>query len=243
MKPFPTIRSVASHNHAPTCDTEPPAAPSGRPTAMNRRSILVGLASAPAVAAIAAPAAGSLGGQATANGHGIPRLARNREQRALSRFRYHNAEGFFVGLDPAVSMQPGDRLYRAGIVFQLALSSHLLDVGFDDEWCRGNIGLDVGKALRLANATGLGATDGHIDRLAAALSPYSKWRDPASTGPNADEIAMAAIARGASRRLLDHVRQATGHPRRALRGRRSGSSASAARNAPQDAAGPAARSS
>ncbi|MBN8815984.1 MAG: hypothetical protein J0J06_11105 [Sphingomonas sp.] len=224
MKHAPTTRSVASHNHAPTCDTEHPTDPCGRPTALTRRSILVGLASAPAVAAIAAPAAGSLVGQATANGDGIPRLARNREQRALSRFRYHNAEGFFLGLDPAVSMRPSDRLYRAGIVFQLALSSHLLDVGFDDEWCRGNIGLDVGKALRLANATGLGATDEQIDRLATAMSPYSKWRDPASTNPNADETTMAAIARMTSRRLLDHVREATGHPRRALRGRRSASS-------------------
>lgn len=224
MKHAPTTRSVASHYPAPTCDTEYPADPSGRPTAMTRRSILVGLASAPAVAAIAVPAAGSVAGQGTVNGDGIPKLARNREQRALSRFRYHNAEGFFLGLDPAISMQPGDQLYRTGIVFQLALSSHLLDVGFDDEWCRRNIGLDVGKALRLANATGLEATDGHIDRLAPTLSPYSKWRDPASTGPNADEIAMATIARRASRRLLDHVREATGHPRRALRGRRSGSS-------------------
>jgi hypothetical protein len=224
MKHAPTTRSVASHNHAPTCDTGYPVDPSGRRTAITRRSILVGLASAPAVAAIAAPAAGSLAGKATANGDGVPRLARNREQRALSRFRYHNAEGFFLGLDPAIDMQPSDRLYRTGVVFQLALSSHLLDVGFDDEWCRGNIGLDVGKALRLANVTGLAATDGQIDRLATALSPYSKWRDAASSNPNADETAMAAIAHGASRRLLDHVRQATGHPRRALRGRRSGSS-------------------
>lgn len=117
-------------------------------------------------------------------------------------------------------MRPNDRLYLAGIVFQLAISSHLLDVGFDDDWCRRNVGLDVGKALRLANATGLAATDGEIGRLATALSPYSKWRDPAPVDSNAGEVAMAAIVHTTTRRLLDHVRQATGHPRRALRGRR-----------------------
>ena len=57
-------------------------------------------------------------------------------------------------------------------------------------------------------------------RLATALSPYSKWRDAAPADPNAGKVAMAAIAHATTRRLLDHVRQATGHPRRALRGRR-----------------------
>lgn len=224
MNQVPTALWAASPTHTPTCETAYSVDPSDRLTAISRRSILVGLASAPAIAAMPAPAAATLPAQTSGVSDSVPALTRNREQRALSRFRYHNAEGFFLGLDPAVSMRPSDRLYRAGIVFQLALSSHLLDVGFDDEWCRGNIGLDVGKALRLANATGLGATDGHIDRLATAMSPYSKWRDPASTGPIADEIAMATIARATSRRLLDHVREATGHPRRARRGRRSVSS-------------------
>jgi len=213
-------RPAAPPVHAPACDMGHPAGPSGRLAVISRRSMLVGLASAPAVVAVAAPAAGNPTAQTTADSDAVPTLTRNREQRALSRFRYHNAEGFFLGLDPAVGMRPNDRLYRAGIVFQLAISSHLLDVGFDDDWCRRNVGLDVGKALRLANATGLAATDGDIGRLATAVSPYSKWRDPASTDPNADEVAMAAVAHATVRRLLDHVRQATGHPRRAFRGRR-----------------------
>lgn len=220
MNPVLTALSATSPGHTSTCDMGYPVGPNDRLTAMSRRSILVGLVSAPAV--VAMPAQAAPPDQAAGVSDRVPAMTRNREQRALSRFRYHNAEGFFLGLDPAINIRPGDRLYRTGVVFQLALSSHLLDVGFDDEWCRGNIGLDVGKALRLANVTGLAATDGQIDRLATALSPYSKWRDPASTNPNADEIALAAIARRASRRLLDHVRQATGHPRRALRGRRSG---------------------
>lgn len=217
MKQVPTARPPAPPDHSPARDAVSPIDPSGRLTAISRRSMLVGLASAPAVVAIAAPAAGIPAAQTIADSEAIPTLTRNPERRALSRFRYHNAEGFFLGLDPAVGMRPNDRLYRAGIVFQLAISSHLLDVGFDDDWCRRNVGLDVGKALRLANATGLAATDGDIGRLATALSPYSKWRDPASADPNAGE---AAIAHATARRLLDHVRQATGHPRRAFRGRR-----------------------
>lgn len=220
MNPVPTALSATFPRHASTCDTAYPIDPADRLTALSRRSILLGLASAPAVVAMSAPAAAALPTQTAGVIDNVPALTRNRERRALSRFRYHNAEGFFQGLDPNINMRPGDQLYRTGIVFQLALSSYLLDVGLDDEWCRGKIGLDVGKALRLANVTGLAAADGQIDRLAMALSPYSKWRDPAS-GPTADEIAMATIARGASRRLLDHVRQATGHSRPARGGRRS----------------------
>lgn len=221
MKQVPTAQPPAPpDDHSPSRDAASPIGLPGRLTAISRRSMLVGLASAPAVVAVAAPAAGNPVAQTTADGDAVPTLTRNREQRALSRFRYHNAEGFFLGLEPAVGMRPNDRLYRAGIVFQLAISSHLLDVGFDDDWCRRNVGLDVGKALRLANATGLTATDGDIGRLATALSPYSKWRDAAPADPNAGKVAMAAIAHATTRRLLDHVRQATGHPRRALRGRR-----------------------
>lgn len=220
MKQVKTARPPAPSDHYPARDAVSPIDPSGRLAAISRRAMLVGLASARAVVAVAAPAAGSPAAQTAADSDAVPTLPRNREQRALSRFRYHNAEGFFLGLNPAVGMRPNDRLYRAGIVFQLAISSHLLDVGFDDDWCRRNVGLDVGKALRLANATGLAATDGDIGRLATALSPYSKWRDPAPAHPNANEAAMAAIAHATVRRLLDLVRQATGHPRCALRGRR-----------------------
>lgn len=215
-----TFRPPTPSDHYPARDAVSPIDPSGRPTAVSRRSMLVGLASAPAIVAVAAPAAGNPAAQTTPDRDAVPTLTRNREQRALSRFRYHNAEGFFLGLDTAVGMRPHDRLYRAGIVFQLAISSHLLDVGFDDDWCRRNVGLDVSKALRLANATGLAATDVDIGSLATVLSPYSKWRDPGPADPNVGEAAMAAIAHATARRLLDHVRQATGHPRRALRGRR-----------------------
>ena len=220
MNQVPTTRPPTPSDHYPARDAVSPIDPPDRLAAISRRSMLVGLASVPAVVAVAAPAAGNPAAQRTTDSDAVPTLTRNREQRALSRFRYRNAEGFFLGLDPAVGMRPNDRLYRVGIVFQLAISSHLLDVGFDDDWCRRNVGLDVGKALRLANATGLATTDGDIGRLVTALSPYSKWRDPAPADPNAGEVAMAAIAHATTRRLLDHVRQATGHPRRAHRGRR-----------------------
>src|ERR1700712_1020704 len=54
-------------------------------------------------------------------------LMRTRAGRSESRFRYHNAESFFLGIEKGIVQQPHDRLYQIGIVLQLGLSSHLLD--------------------------------------------------------------------------------------------------------------------
>jgi hypothetical protein len=60
------------------------------------------------------------------------------------------------------------------------MSSHLLDVGFTDQWCARHIGLDVTRSLACANATGFGFESSDFDQLAAILSPYGKWRLPQS---------------------------------------------------------------
>jgi hypothetical protein len=98
---------------------------------------------------------------------------------------------------------------------QLGLSSHLLDVGFDDQWCARHIGYRVAKSLAYANATGLGHEGPEIELLATILTPYWKWnsmslfhRGKPKDGPfSRDDICR--LTRG----LLDHVRLVTGHPR------------------------------
>jgi hypothetical protein len=59
-------------------------------------------------------------------------LQRTREGRNLSRERYRRAEEFMLSLSPEAPGDWPDLLYSAGIVAQLALSSHLLDIGFPD---------------------------------------------------------------------------------------------------------------
>ena len=130
-----------------------------------------------------------------------------------SRFRYHNAESFFVGIEGGIVRHPHDRLYQTGIVLQLGLSSHLLDVGFTDQWCARHVGLNVARSLACANATGFGFELAEFDLLAAILSPYSKWRFPQPRERAEDFPFDAAEIRALTRTLLDHVHQVTGHPR------------------------------
>lgn len=138
-------------------------------------------------------------------------LRRTKAGRGESEFRYHSAEQFFSLIEHRSTLDGCELLYRAGIVMQLGLSAHLFDVGFTDDWCRENVGLDVAKTLEYANATGLGLLDEAASRLAAILSPYGKWRtvvggERANAGPfDADDI------RRLTRGLLDHVREVTGH--------------------------------
>src|SRR3546814_10744864 len=73
----------------------------------------------------------------------------------VSRCRYRNAESFFLAIEEQLFSDTSDLLYQTGIVAQLALTSHLLDVGFDDRWCARHIGLHIGKALAYSNASGL----------------------------------------------------------------------------------------
>lgn len=142
-----------------------------------------------------------------------PSLRRTKEGRSLSRTRYHNAEGFFAGVEARSRLAFGDQLYRVGIATQLGLSSHLLDVGFDDAWCASHIGLNLVISLACANATGLGHSSAAFERLATFLSPYGKWRDADLSGLPGDCPFSGAQACQLTRALLDRVREVTGHPR------------------------------
>jgi len=139
-------------------------------------------------------------------------VLRTREGRVLSQCRYRNAESFFLAIEERLFADTGDLLYQTGIVVQMALSSHLLDVGFDDRWCARNIGLHIGKALAYANATGLNFQSPELERLAVVLSPYNKWRNPDFDGSRPPVPASLPNIPPLLRDLLDHVRAVTGHP-------------------------------
>lgn len=107
-----------------------------------------------------------------------------------------------------------DLLYQAGIVIQLGISSHLLDVGFDDHWCARHIGLRVAKSLAYANATGFNYDHPDTNLLAAVLTPYCKWRNAIMREQGHDDGPFsAAESRHLTRAMLERVRQVTGHPR------------------------------
>ena len=130
----------------------------------------------------------------------------------MSLFRYRNAHSFFPDVRKPLNDQ-NDFLYFAGITAQLALSAHLLDVGFPDEWCARHIGLRVANSLAYANATGFGHDCPRMLRLARVLNPYWKWnpsrlrdrRKPGTWGFEPDEV------RGLLGAMLKQVRHVTGH--------------------------------
>lgn len=161
-------------------------------------------------------------GSATAGARVIPdsgrtaepmTLIRSKDGRRLSGFRYRNAEAFFMGIDHGRYGRTHDLLYQAGIVAQLALSSHLLDIGFDDQWCARNLGLDIGAALACANATGLNHSSSDFAKLATLLSPYSRWRNPDCVGIRTPLPSRLPAVAEILRALLDNVRDVTGHSR------------------------------
>lgn len=151
------------------------------------------------------------------------RLLRTREGRALSLERYLRAGEFMGSLTSGTADDTAYFFYSAGIVAQLAMSSHLLDVGFPDMWCAKYIGLHVDRSLAYANATAFGYEDAATERLMGVLSPYWKWNslsraqgiEPDDGGFVSDEV-REIIAR-----LVDHVAEVTGHTRRARRAARS----------------------
>lgn len=185
----------------------------------SRRAMLAALSVAPVAAISANISLSSLpqpvAYSKTEAGDGPINLCRSSAGRALSRCRYHNAEGFFRSLEDASSDSMRQLLYRAGIVAQLALSSHLLDVGFADDWCARHIGLHVSKSLAHANATGFGHDCPQMAQLADVLTPYSTWNAPSSLdNPLAADGGFTARDISALlRALLDHVHHVTGHPR------------------------------
>lgn len=139
-------------------------------------------------------------------------LRRTNAGRALSRERYRDAAAPLItfGLQARATE---DLLYRAGIIAQAGLSAHLLDVGFDDDWCAKYIRHDIRKALAYCNASGLDWERAEMQRLAETLSPYWKWNRvaiwhrgrPNDGGFAADEVTILLVA------LLDQVRAVTGH--------------------------------
>ncbi len=146
-------------------------------------------------------------------GRATPDVSRTREGRLLSRCRYRNAESFFLAIEERLFSDTSDLLYQTGIVAQLSLTSHLLDVGFDDRWCARNIGLHIGKALAYANTTGLNYQSAALERLAPVLSPYNIWRNPDLDGSRPPAPKSLPDIPALLRELLDHVRGVTGHPR------------------------------
>lgn len=175
----------------------------------SRRGFLSGFSAAPA--AIFTPEITMICRQLDAD-HCPARLERTRDGRQLSRSRYHNAEGFFRSARKRVEALDADRLYSFGIVIQLGLSAHLLDVGFADNWCAQQLGLHLSRSLACANATGLGLESADFGFLAALLSPYGKWRHAPRTLP-LDFPFTDGEATSLVRQLLDRVRDVTGHPR------------------------------
>ena len=143
-------------------------------------------------------------------------LVRTKQGRSLSRFRYHNAESFCRGLDQGLyGRDVSEMLYQSGIVAQLALSSHLLDMGFPDNWNARHVRLDVAKSLAYANATGFAHECPDMARLAAVLSPYWQWGHAhRSDKPRPDNGGFTLEeVRPLLRALLDRVHDITGHRR------------------------------
>lgn len=180
-------------------------------TATSRRALLGALAAAPIAAVSRWDAA--IAALPYAATHEPLSLRRSKDGRGLSRVRYHRAESFFVGIEAGTPHHRHDQLYQIGIVLQLGLSSHLLDVGFDDAWCARNLGLHVTESLAYAKATGLGHSSPELECLAGILSPYGKWRNADRRHPLPDcSFSDGEICR-LTRAVLERVHQVTGHPR------------------------------
>ncbi len=188
----------------------------GSPT--SRRALLSAFAAAPA-AALAAPVISPWDHALTLLHDRYDdepaALVRTKERRSLSRFRYDNAETFFESLDRGFYDRRDEMLYQSGIVAQLALTSHLLDVGFSDRWNARHIRLDIAKGLAYANATGFAHHCPDMARLAAVLTPYCQWNQVRLFGePEPDDGGFSPTqVRALLRALLDHVHDVTGHSR------------------------------
>jgi len=181
----------------------------------SRRTVLRTLTAAPLVANTGQPWDEALAALHKHYDDDPVRLIRTKPGRELSKERYFRAEGFFPVFEGHAISDRDHFLYFAGITAQLALSSHLVDVGFPDRWCARYIGLRVAKSLAYANATGFDHDCQGMKRLAAVLTPYCKWNTPRLFGePEPDDGGFdLAEVQSLLRALLDHVRDVTGHSR------------------------------
>lgn len=181
-----------------------------------RRNLLGAMAATPVIAAagpIISPSQADLDTLQRRFGVQKVSLLRTQEGREASAFRYCNAHQFFPDARKG-QHERANFLYSAGITAQLALSSHLLDVGFPDAWCARFIGLRVAWSLAYANATGLGHDCPRMHKLSRVLHPYWKWnaasqihrrKKPNTGGFEPDEVQTLLAA------LLKQVRLVTGH--------------------------------
>ena len=177
----------------------------------SRRDLLAALALAP-LAAFSTAEMDHFGVPVGVSTELVP-LRRTRDGRNLSRCRYHVVESFFAPVEQGFFSLQNDELYHVGITLQLALSAHLLDVGFGDAWCAKNIGLYLNKSLEHANATGLGHDCPELKQLADILSPYARLRNPdVSEATGRCPFSNEQIRR-LTRDLLERVREVTGHSR------------------------------
>lgn len=108
---------------------------------------------------------------------GIEREAADNEGREEALWRLQNATAFFPKRE---FERTGDLLYQLGIVSQLALTACVIADGWTDEDCRRRIGQDVGKAYFYAKAKGLRFDSDGFAQLIPLLSPYGRWRSPAT---------------------------------------------------------------
>src|SRR3546814_19106984 len=108
----------------------------------SRRDLLGALAATSAGAAAVPTICRPLDREFDAWGDEPVALKRTEDGRRLSRFRYHNAEVFFAGVEMGFRRARSNLFYHVGIVMQLGLSLHLPDVGFDEigrAACRGRV--------------------------------------------------------------------------------------------------------
>ncbi|WP_157099088.1 hypothetical protein [Novosphingobium rosa] len=147
------------------------------------------------------------------SGHQPLKLIRSREGRELSECRFHTALEFFPSRRATEIAGVTDTFYKAGITAQLALSSHLLDVGFPDRWCAAHIGYKIAQSLKYANATGLSHNCPNMGHLAMVLNPYWKWNTMsiASRGVPKDGGFTPEEIRSLLRALLMRISDVTGH--------------------------------
>ena len=186
----------------------------------SRRALLRGLTIAPvAASAVASPWSGALASLHQRYEDEPATLARTKEGRTISRFRYHNAERWMTTMEAGFFAEPRrakEALHQAGFVCQQALCAYLLDVGFADEWNAQHIKQDIAKVLAYANACGFGHDCPDMARLAVVLSPYWKWGyhydDWEEDRPHAGSFIPATITL-LVRALVDRVHDVTGHPR------------------------------
>ncbi|EZP82459.1 hypothetical protein BV97_01956 [Novosphingobium resinovorum] len=118
-------------------------------------------------------------------------------------WRLGNAQEFFPTGD---FRRPGDLLYQLGIVSQLALTACVVATGWTDEDCRRRIGQDIAKAHFYATAGGLQFESDTFARLIPLLSPYGRWRWPATVAAVAIGNVDAGEIKFAVSQLLGAVR-------------------------------------